>query len=111
MLLQEHVTGFLQRPPMDPNEWDNILFEEDEKEKKQNEWKMKRSKPRKDSPHVSNKTSECSASGSGGDEIMSDDDDGTEKVDPLNGDEEVEVEEVIVADHDSSGASSDSRAR
>ena len=111
MLLQEHITGFLQRPPMDSNEWDNILFEEDEKQKKQNEWKMKRSKPRKDPPQVSNKTSECSASGSGGDDIMLDNDDGTEEVVPLNGDEEVELEEVVVADHECSGASSDSRAR
>jgi len=58
----------------------------------QNEWKMKRSKPRTDGPQVPNKTPEGSASGPSGDNIETDDDDddndndGNEE-DALNGDE------------------------
>ena len=66
MLLQEHITSFLQRPPMDLDEWSNVLFEESEKEKRGNEWKMKRSKPRRNRPQVANRApEESSASGSG----------------------------------------------
>ena len=114
MLLQEHITSFLQRPPMDPNEWHNILVEEDEKQKQQSEWKVKRSKPRKDRPQVPNKTpEEGSASGPSVDDIETDgDDDDNDNdgnvEDALTGDE---VEAVIMVDHDSSGASSDSESR
>ena len=121
MLLQEHITSFLQRPPMDSNKWGEVLFEEDEKEKKQHEWKMKRSKPRKDRPHVANKNPEDSlASDSGGDDIGTDDDgngngdknnDGTDEGDSWDRDEEEEVEGLVIVDPDSSGASSDSKSR
>lgn len=66
MLLQEHTTSFLQRPPMDQDEWGDILLEESEKEKRRGEWKLKRSKSRKDRPEVTNEApEEGSASGSG----------------------------------------------
>jgi hypothetical protein len=106
MLLQEHVTSFLQRPPMDPDEWNNILAEENQKEKRQNEWKEKRSNPRKDGPQVTNSVPEENlASGSGGyeGETGSGDsgDDDVEEDDSSYGD----IEEMV--DHDRSGASSD----
>jgi hypothetical protein len=96
-------------PPMDPDEWDSILFEEGEKEKRQNEWKMKRSKPRTDRPQVTNMLpDESSASGSGGDDIETDknddsnnDNDGTEEGDPLN--EAEEVEEMVMLGPESFG--------
>jgi len=112
MLLQEHITSFLQRAPMDPDEWENILFEEGEREKKQNEWRMKRSKPRRVRPQVTNRASkESSASGSGseggetseGDEDDEGGEDGTEEG-PLEG-------SGSESNRDSSGASSDSRAQ
>ena len=117
MLLQDHITSFLQRPPMDSNKWEEILLKEDEKENKQHEWKLKRSKPRKDRQQATDKTpEESSASDSGGDDIETEDGDndendngGTDEGDSLNGDEE--VEEVVMVDHDSSGASSGSKAR
>lgn len=66
VMLQEHLTSFLRRPPMDPDEWSNTLFEEDEKEKRQNDWKLKRSKSRLNRPQVINRAPEgSSASGSG----------------------------------------------
>jgi len=122
MLLQAHIKGFLQQPPMDPNKWDKILFEQDQKQKKQNEWKMMRSKPRKGRPQLRNKTAEeRSASGSGGDNVEKDDDDddndndnenhGTDEEGSLDGEEYEEYEQVVVVDHDSSGASSHSRTR
>ena len=120
MLLQAHIKGFLQQPPVDPNKWDKILFEQDQKQKKQNEWKMMRSKPRKGRPQLTNKTvEERSASGSGGDNVETDNDDddndnenhGTDEEGSLDGEEYEEYEQVVVVDHDSSGASSHSRTR
>lgn len=112
MLLQEHTTNFLQRPPMDQDEWCDILLEESEKEKRRGEWKMKRSKSRKDKPQVRNKApEEGSTSGSGSE----DDESITTRTDTMMDEEEgpsnERVEEVIVVDHDSLGTSPDSRPR
>ena len=117
MLLQEHITSFLQRPPMDANKWEEILLEEDEKENKQHEWKLKRSKPRKDRQETRDKTPEESlGSDSGDDDIGTDnggnddnDNGGSDEGDSLNEDEEVEG--MVMVDHGSSGASSGSKTR
>lgn len=86
MLLQEHITSFLQRPPTDPDEWNDILMKEGEKEKRQNEWKAERSKARRSKPQVSSRPPTddlTSGSGDDNDERSSDDgddgDDGSTK--------------------------------